>query len=91
MNEPKDVVATLLKLPEVCFTKNRVTGGVIGIRRGVMGYYPIVTGATPETLNGPNVTKFQIEAMENGSMFGWEVPGADPEWLEALEKKRASA
>lgn len=90
MEEQRDVLLTLKKLPLQCFTTNRATGQTIGIRRGVMGYYPIVTPLTPEELN-VGVTKYQVTAMENGSMFGWEIPGADPDYLEEMDKKRAAA
>lgn len=70
-------------LPEVAFIDNsrRVNGDspVIGVRRGQTGYYPVWTNLTADELNQDNgVTPAQREAMHNGSLFGWEVPGADP-------------
>jgi len=71
----------LLKLPELCYTTLPSNQGqVIAIRRGEPGYYPIVTALTAEELNGDaNITAAQISAMLAGSLFGWDVPGADPE------------
>lgn len=70
-------------LPEVAFIDNsrRVNGDspVIGVRRGQTGYYPVWTNQTADELNQANgVTPAQREAMHNGSLFGWEVPGANP-------------
>ena len=55
---------------------------VICIKRGESGFFPIATLATPEALNSalsPCPTAAQIEAMMVGSMFGWDVPGANPD------------
>ena len=74
------VLDNLNKLPELCASINPTDGTPIMIRRGVSGYYP-----APRTLDvdGYNarrgITAAQREAMEIGSMFGWEVPGADPD------------
>ena len=70
-------------LPEVAFIDNsrQVNGKspVIGVRRGETGYYPIWTNLTADELNDANgVTPAQAQAMFNGSLFGWETPGADP-------------
>ena len=75
------------KLPEVCFSVLPDTGELINIRRGVSGYYhsDFSTNsreANIETADEQNarlgVTPAQRQAMEVGSMFGWDVPGADP-------------
>ena len=63
-------------------------GRIIEIVAGESGYYPMsfddgrpVLGG-PELRDGMNadlgVTPVERVAMENGSMFGWNVPGADP-------------
>ncbi len=60
------------------------TGGVILIRRGEPGYQPVDTQLRADVLNAlldPVPTPLQIEAMLIGSMFGWDVPGANPELL----------
>ena len=74
-------------LPELCFSTLRSTGQLICIERGESGYYPSdwdtgdkernveLAGQLNEELG---VTPAQRQAMEIGSMFGWEAPGADP-------------
>ena len=73
-------------LPEKCFSYLESTGEMIIITKGEKGYIP--TGAsgenmTPrEAVDAANktigVTKAHEAAMLVGSMFGWQVPGADP-------------
>lgn len=70
-------------LPEVAFIdnndKSHGASPVIGVRRGESGYYPIFTPLTADQMNAEHgVTPAQREAMYNGSLFGWDVPGADP-------------
>jgi hypothetical protein len=54
---------------------------VILLKRGVIGYWPC-EGMTREQADERNrileVTPAQKAAMEAGSMFGWDVPAADP-------------
>lgn len=77
-----DVLSTLAKLPEMCASTNLETGEPILIKRGVRGYFPWPIGK-PKSADVFNtrygVTQAQQLAMEIGSMFGWEVPGADPD------------
>lgn len=86
--ENNDVLDTLAKLPKMAFTVlNSDPTLVIGIKRGVAGYWPLRRKETEaearafaETLNsGEHTTKAQVAAMEAGSMFGWEIPAADPD------------
>lgn len=78
-----DVLDTLKKLPPMCATRNAATGEPIIIKRGVMGYYHSPYLRTNEDIKKFNdelrVTDAMREAMECGSMFGWHVPGADPD------------
>lgn len=75
-------------LPNYCASVLKSTGDLVFLRRGMTGYYP-----APYTKRGDRAgnealakqindqfgyTKAQIAAMEAGSMFGWNVPGADP-------------
>ena len=71
-------------LPEMAFIDNSADKSpgappVIGIRRGESGYHPVFTPLSADELNARNrVTPAQRVAMHNGSLFGWETPGADP-------------
>lgn len=83
-----DVLATLQKLPAESFDvlpsdKHQL----IGIHRGVPGYTPLRRLESPEAaeemakrLNASaGVDDAQRQAMKAGSIFGWHVPGADPD------------
>ena len=74
-------------LPEMCFSTLMTTGQLICIKRGETGYYPSEwdTGnkehnvSLADELNkNLGVTPAQRQAMEIGSMAGWDVPGANP-------------
>ena len=74
-------------LPELCFSTLASTGQLICIKRGETGYYPSDwdTGdkernveMADELNENLGVTPAQRQAMEIGSMAGWDVPGADP-------------
>lgn len=75
----RDIVAVLQDLPEFCFSRLPTTGEPIIIRRGHVGYYPTHPARDVEKLNGHmEITAAQVTAMELGSHFGFQVPGADP-------------
>lgn len=76
----------LTKLPDQCCAKHPVTGETILIKRGENGYHPM-SGTDGEGFNKLNgITSSQVEAMLVGSMWGWDVPGADPDLYR--ERKR---
>lgn len=74
-------------LPELCFVVLPTTKEVVMVHRGEMGYSPTREGNLPwygqetaDVLNGDlGTTKAQVAAMFVGSMFGWDVPGANPD------------
>lgn len=75
------------QLPERCYSLLIATNEVIVIKRNESGYYKTDLLAEDketarELVNNLNetlgVTKAQEQAMVFGSMFGWDVPGADP-------------
>lgn len=74
-------------LPEVCFSILPSTGDVIIIKHGESGYYRCEYSTEDKAFNREfandrnanlGVSKAQVEAMLSGSMYGWDVPAADP-------------
>ena len=75
-------------LPASCMAVITTTGDLVNIRRGMTGYYPSAWNVpgdrkrNEETAAFHNaqyeLTKAQCAAMVCGSMFGWDVPGANP-------------
>lgn len=74
-------------LPEVCFSILPSTGDVIIIKHGESGYYRCEYSTDDKAFNREfandrnanlGVSKAQVEAMLAGSMYGWDVPAADP-------------
>ena len=65
-------------LPPFCASTNLETGESIIIRRGHLGYWA-AKGLDVDAFNKHyEVNAAQKESMIAGSMFGWHVPGADP-------------
>lgn len=91
------------KLPEFCFSFQPTAAPgeyVVALRRGESGY----AGTTyneedPEKaenlVNYLNrrlgVTDLQRTCMENGSMFGWDTPGADPDYMKNMCAPKVAA
>jgi hypothetical protein len=77
-------VMNLAKLPGQCFAKLAHVG-LVGIVKGESGYRPVPQdllekfGTIDKLNNALGVTLQQREAMVVGSMFGWGVPGANPD------------
>lgn len=74
-------------LPEVCFSILPSTGDVIIIKHGESGYYRCEYSTEDKAFNREfandrnanlGISKAQVEAMLAGSMYGWDVPAADP-------------
>ena len=93
-----DVLETLQKLPPKCYVPllSNPTQ-TITIWRGSMGYTLWKVFETQEAakeycdwVNYGHATADQIEAMMVGSMFGWGVPGADPDMYAEHRRQRAA-
>lgn len=74
-------------LPEVCYSILPSTGDVIIIKHGESGYYRCEYSTEDKAFNREfandrnanlGVSKAQVAAMLAGSMYGWDVPAADP-------------
>lgn len=82
------VIPLRSSLPEQCYGILPDTGELTIVKKGESGYYrtDISMGSKEENraladeYNGKlGVSKAQAAAMLVGSMFGWQVPGADPQ------------
>ncbi len=74
-------------VPELCYSVHESTGELIVIKRGECGYYPTDYNTPDKERNVEladrlneklGVDMWQRQAMEVGSICGWDVPGADP-------------
>lgn len=77
------------ELPDFCFSTIPSSGQLIILRKGERGYYASEwdTGKREENQNiarehnrRRDISDIQEAAMSAGSMFGWSLPGADPQW-----------
>lgn len=76
------------KLPRESYHVMEVSNEIIRVVRGMQGYYPTfipvenreqAQALVDEKNKELGVTKAQAEAMFVGSLFGWNIPGADPD------------
>ena len=77
------------ELPDFCLSTLPSTGQLIILRKGERGYYASDwdTRKREENQNiarehnrRRGISDIQEAAMSAGSMFGWNLPGADPQW-----------
>lgn len=86
-----DVFNTLQKLPSIAYIDNSngvahsdIDAPVVAVKRGVPGCYAIHTHRSASELNAAEgTTPAQVAAMHAGSLFGWDVPAADPDNYDA--------
>lgn len=75
------------ELPDFCYTTLKENGRLITLQKGVKGYIP-TSLSTDDVMRNKElaeqsnkklgISKAQVAAMECGSLFGWDVPAADP-------------
>ena len=72
-------------LPNVAAAQNPVGGELIFVMKGRSGYWPAsAVGIVDETLTAEKwntahgISKAESEAMLAGSLWGWNIPAADP-------------
>ena len=85
-------------LPETCLSTVPGTGELIVLKRGETGYYRSEWNTADAERNkqiaddhnrARGLTPAQVEAMRVGSMFGFAVPGANPQmYLDAAKQER---
>ncbi len=89
INERKCKMPYRNELPDTCLSVLPSTGQLIIIKNGESGYYPSEwdTGNREENRKIASshnarrgISDIQESAMLTGSMFGWDVPGAHPQW-----------
>lgn len=83
-------------LPEFCYVLCNLFGAQTGerialVRRGEQGYWPVTSlpdRTKEEAIDSIckanislGVNGIQAFCMKTGSLFGFDVPGADPEWV----------
>lgn len=73
--------ANLAKLPEMCAVINPLNRRPILLKAGQKGFYPYdeLTITVREFNESLGVEPAQVNAMYFGSLFGFDVPGADPD------------
>lgn len=76
-------------LPETCLSTLPGEGKLVVLKRGETGYYPSDWGTGSKAENKKiaewhnhqcGISPAQAMAMQAGSMFGFDIPGADPQW-----------
>ena len=82
-----EVIPLRSSLPDRCYTVLAETGEMIIVKKGESGYYhsdlnckdaSVSRVITAENNKKLGISKVQEECMAVGSLFGWDVPGADP-------------
>jgi uncharacterized protein YycO len=76
--QPLSADAIIAKLPRACAIRHPITRQPMLIHAGHPGMYCANARLDVETFNETHgVTAAHIEAMEFGSLIGWDTPGAD--------------
>ena len=85
-----DYLARNRCLPRYCYSYLRTEKTEIRIDFGERGYTPYRPQGNGRAANEMNrelgISPAQVSAMEAGSMFGWNVPAADPKQYDEMGK-----
>jgi len=85
-------------LPNMCWAVNLTSGALICIKNGESGFYTSKWSTNSREQNQKiadhcnqqlGVTPLQADAMVNGSIFGWDTPAADPDYLASIKEKQS--
>lgn len=73
-------------LPDYCFAQDVMCPDeIIILKYGESGYYKTEHSGNCMDYNEKiGVTEAEMQAMKTGSMFGWDVPGANPEFYKKI-------
>jgi hypothetical protein len=74
----REIATVLNDLPLMCAVENPSDGTTVLVRRGIVGYWEAGNINRHEFNKRHNVTPAQEQAMSYGSVFGFDVPAADP-------------
>jgi hypothetical protein len=73
--------------PDIAAVIHPTDGAIVLVRRGQIGFWPapmLVDTTAAELFNRrQGITPAMRQSMQIGSVFGWNVPGADPVTAEA--------
>jgi len=68
------------RLPLACATRHPVTNKPIMLKAGEKGYWPAPDDLDPDAYNrAMHITNAELAAMEIGAIWGFNVPGANPD------------
>jgi len=68
----------LADLPESCALHSMTDGKPILVKRGEIGYWAAPNIDVDGYNSRKGITPAQKDAMQTGSVFGFNIPGADP-------------
>lgn len=79
-------------LPRMAVVKNPSTDELVIIQRGHTGYWPLPDSYTQEDINKINegIDDATLEAMQHGSVFGFDLPIANPELYRDKEEEKGN-
>ena len=80
-------------LPEMCYILNPSNGALVVVKNGELGYFECDLSTEDKGANHTlmrelnkrlGITPSQLAAMAAGTLFGWNVPAANPEIYQGI-------